>query len=134
MIHLLCASTSRLVPAASMEGFFCDRYAVRSRGSCLCSKHSLIKWVVLAISLMLVLNILYISKAETVPALLYIALRSIARTRSSKVTSHQENALSRTLRFAKGALCSHQEGTPLLYGSTRCTIFRDHDTLERTSS
>ena len=65
IIHLLCASTSRLVLAASMEGFFCDRYAVRSRGSCLCSERSLIKWVILAISLLLVLKMLYISKAET---------------------------------------------------------------------
>ena len=69
MIHLLCASTSRLVPAASMEGFFCDRYAVRSRGSCLCSERSLIKLVILAVSsLLLVLKMLYqvdyISKAE----------------------------------------------------------------------
>ena len=54
MIHLLCATASRLVPAASMEVFFCDRYAVRSRGSCLCSERSLIKWVILAISLLLV--------------------------------------------------------------------------------
>ena len=49
-----------------MEGFFCDRYAVRSRGSCLCSERSLIKLVILAVSLLLVLNVLYISKAETV--------------------------------------------------------------------
>ena len=57
----------------------------------------------------------YISKAESVPALLYPTLTLIARTRSSKVTSHQENALSCTPRFAKGTLCSHQEGAPLLY-------------------
>ena len=69
MVHLLCASTSRLVPAASMKFFFCDRYAVRSRGSCLCSERSLIKWVILAVSLLLVLKMLL---AETVPALLCI--------------------------------------------------------------
>ena len=66
MMHLLRASKSRLVPAASMEVFFCDRYAVRSRGSSLCSERSLIKWVILAIYLLLVLKMLYISKAETV--------------------------------------------------------------------
>ena len=70
MMHLLRASKSRLVPAASMEvfleGFFCDRYAVRSRGSCLCSERSLIKLVILAVSLLLVLKMLYISKAESV--------------------------------------------------------------------
>ena len=115
-VHLLCASKSRWVPAASTEGFFCDRYAVRSRGSCLCSERSLIKWVILAVSLLLVLKMLYIC----VPALLYPTLSLIARTRNSNVTSHQENALSCTLRFAKGTLCSHQEGAPLLYGSTRC--------------
>ena len=66
MIHLLCASTSRLVPAVSMEVFFCDRYAVRSRGSCLCSERLLFKLIILAVSLLLVLKMLYISKAETV--------------------------------------------------------------------
>ena len=74
MIHLLCASTSRLVPAASMEGFFCDRYAVRSRGSCLCSERSLIKLVILAVSLLLVLKMLYISKAETAVSQHYFTL------------------------------------------------------------
>ena len=49
-----------------MEGFFCDRYAVRSRGSYLCSERSLIKLVILAVSLLLVLKMLYVSKAETV--------------------------------------------------------------------
>ena len=59
MIHLLCASTSRLVPAVSMEVFFCDRYAVRSRGSCLCSERLLFKLIILAVSLLLVLKVLY---------------------------------------------------------------------------
>ena len=76
----------------------------------------------------------YISKAETVPALLYPTLSLIARTKSSKVTSHQENALWHTLRFAEGTICSHQEGAPLLYGSTKCLYTRDHDTLEHTST
>ena len=70
MKHLICASTSRLVPAASVEGFFFDRYAVRSRGSCLCSERSLIKWVILYsghIFTVCVKNaVVYISKAETV--------------------------------------------------------------------
>ena len=43
----------------------CDRYAVRSCDSCLCGERSLIKWVILAVSLLLVLKMLYISKAET---------------------------------------------------------------------
>ena len=49
-----------------MEGFSCDRYAVRSRGSCLCSERSLIKLAILAVYLLLVLKMLYISKAEIV--------------------------------------------------------------------
>ena len=53
MIHPLCASISRSVPATSVEGFPCYRYAVYSRGSCLCSERSLIKWAILAISLLL---------------------------------------------------------------------------------
>ena len=62
---------------------------------------------------------LYIYSWDCVPAILYPIWSLIARTRSSKEASHQENALSGTVRFAKGTLSSHQGGAPLLYGSTR---------------
>ena len=65
-MHLLCASTSRSIPATSFEGFSCYRYAVRIRGSCLCSDRFLIKWAMLAIPLLLVLKELCTSETETV--------------------------------------------------------------------
>ena len=97
MIYPLCASISRSVQTTSVEGFPCYLYAVYNRGRCLCSERSLIKCAVLAISLLLVLKKLYIPKAETVPALLVYPTSSlIVKTRSTTVTSGQEDTLARS--------------------------------------
>ena len=56
-----------------MEGFSCDRYAMRSRGSCLCNERLLIEWATLARCL-LMLTMLYISKTETVSQHYYCTL------------------------------------------------------------